>query len=297
MTDRQHQGWLPPAGASSYGAAAAPEPHAPWPDEPRPQDSRGQSALRKAAGPLFVVIALLAKFGKGAFIVLKGAKFLTTSATMLVSVAAYAVIWGWRFAVGFVVLLFVHELGHYIQLRREGVRPGRMLFIPFLGAVVSARSLGGNALAEARVGLAGPVLGTLGALACIPIAEAADSDLWRALAFAGLFLNLFNLLPVVPLDGGRAMAAMSPWMWFLGLGLMAVLAFTFPNPIILLILLFAAFETYRRWKARRHGEEGNEAYYRVATRHRVMVGAAYLALIIVCVIGMDLTFVDRSDRL
>jgi Zn-dependent protease len=292
MTDPQQHSWLPPSG-SAYGTPApapAPAPHPPYQQRPEP-------ALKRLLGPLVVLGALAAKFGKGAFVVLKGAKFLTTSATMLVSLAAYALIWGWRFAAGFIVLLFIHEMGHYIQLRREGVRPSGMVFIPFLGAVVGARSLGGSAVAEARVGLAGPVLGTAAALACIPIAEALDSDLWRALAFTGLFLNLFNLLPVVPLDGGRAMAAMSPWTWFLGLGLMAVLAFTFPNPIILLILLFAALETYRRWKGRKLGEEGNAAYYRVSGRQRLLIGGVYLALIVVCVLGMDATFVDRSDRL
>ena len=137
-------------------------------------------------------------------------KVLTTSASMLVSVAAYALIWGWSFAVGFVALLFVHEMGHVIQMKREGVKVSGMLFIPFLGAAVGARSMGGNALAEARIGLAGPVLGTLATAALIPIAEAQDSDFLRALAFTGFFLNLFNLAPVVPLDGGRAMAAMAP---------------------------------------------------------------------------------------
>ena len=114
------------------------------------------------------------------------------------------------------------------------------MFIPFLGAVVGARkSLGGNALAEARVGLAGPVLGTLGAAALVPIAGATGNDFWRALAFTGFFLNLFNLLPVVPLDGGRAMAAMAPWMWFVGLRRAGrARCSSFPNPILILILLF-----------------------------------------------------------
>ena len=92
------------------------------------------------------------------------------------------------------------------------MQPGRIVFIPFLGAVIGARTLGGNALAEARVGLAGPVLGSLGALAVARSAWRSTTRRWRALAFAGFFLNLFNLLPVVPLDGGRAMAAMAPWM-------------------------------------------------------------------------------------
>jgi Zn-dependent protease len=188
-------------------------------------------------------------------------------------------------------------MGHFIQMRREGVKPSFMLFIPFLGAAVGARSLGGNALAEARIGLAGPVLGTLGCAALLPIAAATDDDFWRALIFTGFLLNLFNLLPVLPLDGGRAMAAMAPWMWFVGFAAAIGLVFVIPNPILLLIILFGGLETWRRWRSRRHGEEGNPAYYDVAPRHRLMVGAVYIGLIVLLAAGMDATFVDRSDRL
>ena len=177
-------------------------------------------------------MALFAKFWaaiKGALLLLPKLKLLTTAGTALVSVAAYSLFWGWTFAFGFVVLLFVHEMGHVIQLRREGVKASAPMFVPFLGAVVMAKSLGENALAEARVGLAGPVLGTIGAAACLAIGEASNSDFFRALAYVGFFLNLFNLLPVVPLDGGRAMAAMAPWMWFVGLGAVAAMLFVFPN--------------------------------------------------------------------
>src|SRR4051794_10000272 len=201
--------WLPPQPAY--------EPAGPPPPPPPPAPATG---LRRVLGPVIAGIVLLAGKLKFLLIALKGAKFLTTSATMLVSVAAYAWIWGFPFAAGFVALLFVHEFGHYLQLRREGVQPGRMLFIPFLGAVIGARSLGGNALAEARVGLAGPILGSIGAALVAVLGFVFDSEMLRALAFTGFFLNLFNLLPVVPLDGGRAMAAMAPWMWFVGLGAM-----------------------------------------------------------------------------
>ena len=154
------------------------------------------------------------------------------------------------------LLLLVHEMGHVIQLRREGIEASAPMFIPFLGAAVMAKSLGDDATAEARVGLAGPILGTLGCLALLPLAfgDRATTSGTRSI-FTGLFLNLFNLLPVVPLDGGRAMAALSPWMWFVGLFAMVVLTFAFPNPIIILILLLAAYETYRRWKARKAGGE------------------------------------------
>ena len=128
-----------------------------------------------------------------------------------------------------------------------------MIFIPLLGAVVCARSFGGIALAEARVGLAGPILGSLGALAVAIAAVAVDSDMLQALAFTGFFLNLFNLLPVVPLDGGRAMAAMAPWMWFVGLGAVVLMVFLWPNPILILIAIFGALEVYRRWNAAQEG--------------------------------------------
>jgi Zn-dependent protease len=286
--DREpHPSWLPPAAATPLTEPAAPPPL------PPPEPER-QPLLKRAGSSLLLLGALALKFGKGLFVVVKGAKFLTTSASMLVSIAAYTFVFGWQFAVGFVALLFIHEMGHYIQLRREGVKPSGMLFIPFLGAVVGARSLGGSAVAEARVGLAGPVLGTVGAALCVPLYHLTDDEMFKALAFTGFFLNLINLLPVVPLDGGRAMAAMAPWMWFLGLGAVAVLAFTFPNPVVFLILIFAAFETYRRWKTRRAGEEGNAEYYKVKPAHRLMVGAVYLGLIALLVLGMDLTHVERD---
>ena len=213
---------------------------------------------------------------------------------MVVSVAAYAWIWGLPFAIGFVLLILIHELGHGAAMKRAGVPSGWPVFIPFFGAAVWSKSLGDNALAEARVGLAGPVLGSLGAALCIPIAEATGNDFWKALAFTGFFLNLFNLLPVVPLDGGRAMAAMAPWMWFAGLLAMLLLAFTYPNPIILLIVLLAAFETWRRWRSLRAGGEGVRAYYRVPPRYRALVALVYLGLIALLVLGMDATHVERT---
>jgi Zn-dependent protease len=274
--DQSQPQWLPPL-------APAPQPPVP-----------AQKRRRGIGGTLLFGLLALAKWGKALLLLLPKAKVLTTAGSMLVSVAAYAVIWGWKFAVGFVALLFIHEMGHYIQLRREGVKPSGMVFIPFLGAAVGTRSLGGSALAEARVGLAGPILGSLATAALLPIAATTDDEFWRALAFTGFFLNLFNLLPVVPLDGGRAMAAMAPWMWFLGLAAMLTLVFIAPNPILLLIVLLGGFETYRRWKDRRKPLDGNAEYYKVAPRHRLAVGAVYVGLVVLLALGMDATHVVRT---
>jgi Zn-dependent protease len=289
--------------ASRYRLSAPPPEPVPTPSpSPHPGDGaihpgsgRKRFEWRRITAPLgggALVIAKFAAKAKALLILLPKVKLLTTSGTMLVSIAAYSLIWGWHFAVGFVMLLLVHEMGHVIQLRREGVKASAPMFIPFLGAVISARSLGGNALAEARVGLAGPVLGTLGAAALIPIADATGNNLFRALAFTGFFLNLFNLLPVVPLDGGRAMAALSPAMWFVGFAALVALMFVFPNPIMLLILLFGAMETWRRWQGRKSPEA--QEYYNVPTRHRILVAAVYLGLIALLVVGMSHTHVARN---
>ncbi|HEX3318260.1 MAG TPA: site-2 protease family protein [Solirubrobacteraceae bacterium] len=252
---------------------------------------------KRIGSALLVIGAVIAKFAakaKALLILLPKAKLLTTSATMLVSVAAYALIWGWSFAVGFVLLLLVHELGHVIALRREGIKASAPMFIPFLGAVVAAKSLGKDALAEARVGLAGPVLGSLGAAAVALVAVATGNPFWYALAFTGFFLNLFNLLPVVPLDGGRAMAAMAPWMWFAGFAGLVAVAVLWPNPIMILILLIGGYETFRRWKQRKSGDPAQQAYYKVSPRNRALVAMVYIGLIAALAVGMDLTHIVRT---
>jgi len=259
-----------------------------------PFEPRKQSWFKRTFGPaIAAILAFLAKL-KSILLLLPKLKLLTTAGTMLVSVAAYATIWGFQFAAGFVVLLLVHEMGHVIQLRREGIKASAPMFIPFMGALISAKSLGDNALAEARVGLAGPILGSIGSAACIIIWHATGNDLFRALAFTGFFLNLFNLLPVVPLDGGRAMAAMAPWMWFAGFAGLIGLAIVFPNPIILIIVVFGGLETWRRWKLRRQGGDDQQAYYRVKPLDRALVAAVYLSLIALLVVGMHATNVQRT---
>jgi Zn-dependent protease len=267
-----------------------PSPTGPFEPERRPLWRR----IGAAAVALGALIANFAAKLKLVLVALPKLKLLTTSGSMLVSIAAYSLFFGWTFAVGFVLLLLVHEMGHVIQLRREGIKASAPMFIPFLGAVVAAKSLGENATAEARVGLAGPVLGSLGAAALIPVYLLTGDELWRALAFTGFFLNLINLLPVVPLDGGRAMAAMAPWMWFVGFAALVALTIAFPNPILLIVLLFGGMETWRRWRLRRAGGQEQEAYYRVTPRARAAVAAVYVGLIVALAVGMDLSHVTRT---
>jgi Zn-dependent protease len=259
---------------------------------PTPFPQPKKPIWRRALAPVGAVLLFLITKGKAALLLLPKLKLLTTSASMLVSVAAYALIWGWRFALGFVLLLFVHELGHVLQLRREGIKASAPLFIPFLGAVVGMKELPKDAAAEARVGLAGPILGTVACLVPVGLWLATGNELFQALAFTGFFLNLFNLLPVPPLDGGRAVAALSTWMWLAGFAALVALTFVFPNPIMILILLVGGFETYRRFK-HRNSPEARE-YHRVKPRTRAAIAVVYLGLAALLAVGMDATFLERS---
>lgn len=260
-----------------------------------PGSGREQGLWKRIGGVAVAAGLLIINLGtklKIVLLALPKLKLFATSASMLVSIVAYQLIFGWAFSVGFVLLLLVHEMGHVIQLRREGIEASAPMFIPFLGAVISAKSLGKDAAAEARVGLAGPVLGTIATLVPLGIWLATGNDLWRALAYIGFLINLFNLIPVVPLDGGRAMAALSPWVWFAGFAGLIAVTILYPNPIMILVLLFGGFESWRRWKARNTPEA--KAYHDIPTRTRVLVAVTYLSLAALLAVGVTETFFERD---
>lgn len=179
-----------------------------------------------------LLLALLAKGGFG--------KLLTTGGTMLVSMAVYAISFGWPYAVGFVLLILVHELGHYIAARQHGLDVGAPVFIPFVGAWISLKDTRLEPEAEARIAMAGPMLGSIAALVCYLLALDGQGRLYMALAQAGFMLNLFNLLPLAPLDGGRVAGVISPRLWLLGAPLLGALFLWRPSPLLLLIALAAA---------------------------------------------------------
>jgi Zn-dependent protease len=160
--------------------------------EPIHPEPGWKSLVRKIWAPIAVVVGLVVKFGVFAF------KFLG----LFISVAGYALIWGWQFGAGFVALILVHELGHYVEAKRQGLDVSIPRFIPFLGAYVAIKNSPVNPLKNAYLALAGPAAGGLASVACWVIGSATDSSLFHALAYAGFFLNLFNLIPLGILDGG-----------------------------------------------------------------------------------------------
>ena len=185
---------------------------------------------------------------------------------MFVSAAFYVWFGGWWFGLGLVFLLFVHEMGHVLEAKRQGLPVSAPLFIPFLGALISLKQMPHNAWNEAKLAIAGPILGSLGAAAIWAAGAATDSNHLKALAFLGFLINLFNLLPVVPLDGGRIVGALHPALWVVGFLVLLGLVFLSPNPILIIILIFSGMELWQRWQARNHPEL--QDYYRVTRSQR-----------------------------
>ncbi len=219
---------------------------------------------------MFKLLALLltsAKFGKLAL----------TGGTMLLSVAVYAMFYGWPYAVGFVLLLLVHELGHYIAARRRGLDVGAPTFIPFVGAWIQLKDRPHDAETEAYVGLGGPLLGTIASAAVFYLGLNANSGLLVAIAYAGFFLNLLNLIPLPPFDGGRITAVLGPKIWFLGVPVLVVTYLYIPSPLLLVIAVLAAPQLYAAW---RHDPNAPEAiaYYDVGDAVRWRYGLSYLGL-------------------
>jgi Zn-dependent protease len=233
----------------------------------------------------------------GAFVVKFGAlilkiKYVGLVLSMFVSVVAYAHFFGWTFAVGFVALMFVHEMGHVVELRRQGIRASLPLFVPFLGAFVNMREAPRSVYQEALSGLAGPYFGTAASVVVGYWGHATGSKFLLALAFVGFFLNLFNLMPVLPLDGGRAAGALHPALWLAGLvGLVVFEVFT-RSPVGAIILILGGIELWQRWTNR--NSRASLAYHALAARQRVTIATLYMLIVAVTIVGVQLTYTARS---
>lgn len=260
----------------------------------RPVERTLWQKIKQALAPIGVGLLVCFKFlAKLKFLL----PFLKTGGTMILSIGAYALAWGWEFAVGFVVLLFVHECGHLLAARHFGLKVGAPMFIPFMGAFIALKEAPRNAWIEAGVGIGGPLLGTLGAVVSEMIYFATGNPLYRALAYTGFFLNLFNLAPVGFLDGGRVVTALSPWLWLLGFAIMAVFTgYQFMqhhfNLLLVLILLFSLPRLFSLFRAKTDEEK---RYYEVTPLQRWYMGVTYFGLIALLVYGMSLTFISRGD--
>ena len=208
---------------------------------------------------------------------LKLGKVLLSVGSMLATIWVYTTIYGLPFAAGFVGLILVHELGHYAAARHRGLDVGLPMFIPFLGAWITLKDQPVDAETEAYVAYAGPFIGTLGAFAVYFLARAEESDLLMALAYAGFMINLFNLIPLSPLDGGRITQILSPRIWFLGVPLLVALFLYFPSPLLILIALLAAPSLLAAWRYDPNSPEARR-YRDVPAATRMEYTILYLGL-------------------
>ncbi len=249
--------------------------------------------LKKLLAPIGVALVLLIKFGaKLKFLLLPALKFfpllLKTGGTMLLSIWAYATMWGWLFALGFVLLLFVHECGHLLVARIFGLNVGAPVFVPFMGALIALKEAPKNAWMEAWVGIGGPLLGTAGAAMCEVLFLVTGNALFRALAYTGFFLNLFNLAPVGFLDGGRIATALSPWLWLVGAAVLLAMLVSHPNFLIGLILVLSVPRLISLFKKRTDEER---RYFEVTPGRRYAMAVLYFGLIGFLLLGMVSTHI------
>jgi Zn-dependent protease len=204
-------------------------------------------------------------------------KVALTGGTMLISVFAYALVFGWWYAVGFVALLFVHEMGHFVAARQKGLDVGAPTFIPFVGAWVAMKDMPKDVETEAYIGIMGPIWGSVAAVVCYFMARSYNSDLLLAISYAGFFLNLFNLIPLSPFDGGRITAILSPRVWLVGVPILVGLFFWRPSPMLILMAVLAAPQVMKAFKYDPKAPE-NVAYYTVSLENRISYGAMYVGL-------------------
>ncbi len=211
------------------------------------------------------------------FLLLVKSKALISLLSMLATIWVYAQFFGWPFAAGFVILLAVHEMGHYAAAKQRGLNVGLPAFIPFVGAMINLRETPHDAETEAYVAYAGPFIGTLAAFACYFYGRNTGQELYLALAYSGFILNLFNLIPVSPLDGGRITQVLSPRIWLLGLPMLVALFFYHPSPLLLLIAVMALPNLRAAWNYDPNAP-ANAAYRSVPFNVRFEYAVLYLGL-------------------
>ncbi len=247
------------------------------PGPPRPQKSFLQNIGAWIVG-IFVAIA------KFKFLIFGALK---TSLSMLLMIWVYSLAFGWRFAAGLVFLIFVHEMGHVIAAKWLGMPVSAPIFIPFIGASIIMKQSPRDAWTEALMAYGGPLAGCIGSWICWAIALQLQERWIMAVAAVSFLINLFNMIPVPPLDGGRICAAVSPWFWIIGLLLLgaSVVYFHAWNSIVIIVLVLVV--AFPRIKQTLFGQATPEmqAYYNTHISNRLSMALMYIALIAALLIG------------
>lgn len=208
---------------------------------------------------------------------------LATLLTAVISVGAYSLLFPWQTAIGVVVMILIHEMGHVVELRRQGVAATAPIFIPFLGAAIFNRTQAKSPLQQAQIGIAGPIAGTLGAIASLALYSVTHEPLYAVWAYWGFWLNLFNLIPFAMLDGGWILAPVSKWVQIAGLALLVILFFAgIVNPLVIIVVVLGLPMVMRRFR-----EPAYDAYLtHEPLAGRAVIATAWLGLVVVLGIGL-----------
>jgi Zn-dependent protease len=210
---------------------------------PTPVPSSGAWRWLAALGPVgilvwkfkFLIVAVLSK-GK---LLLFGLTKIGTLASMFATVGVYWTAWGLWFALGLVISIYVHEMGHVAALRRYGIAATAPMFIPGFGAFIRLQQSPVTTREDARIGLAGPVWGLGAAVAALMAGVLGGGKMFLAIAHTGAWINLFNLMPIWQLDGSRAFASLTRAHRWIAVAALGVAYAMTGDGIVLLVLLVA----------------------------------------------------------
>lgn len=251
--------------------AATPDPNA------RPHGTAGRNTLLGTLAAVALFLVTKFKFLAVLGTVLK----FKTLATMFLSIGVYAVEWGWAFAAGFVLLILVHEAGHAVQLHREGIPASAPVFIPFIGAAIAMRGQPRDAYVEAKVAIAGPIAGSLAAWGTLAAGMLSGQPLLVALGHTAVLLNLFNLIPVSPLDGGRIAGVFTLPFWVAGYAIGIAATIAMRSPILVIVMVVGLFTL---WQRLRHPIPG---YHDVPRGRRLAMGIGYAVLVLALALTLN----------
>jgi Zn-dependent protease len=280
------------------------QPPPPYQPAPQPSHLRGTATKPrgwKSAGGFAAAAALVAAKFKALIALLPGLKWLIflpkfalSFGTVFASIWFYALFYGWKLAVVFVLLILVHEMGHWVVIRGFGGAVSLPYFIPGLGAFVAQKSPLTSADQDAYAALAGPILGVAASAICWGFGALLHDPFWIVAAYLGFFINLFNLIPVLPLDGGRVAGVVDSRLWIAGVVAFAVFLFAFHSfgPISILFLIVIALATIPRIRDVMRGYV-DPRVAALAPRVRGTVALAYFATIFVSGFGTYATFLHR----
>jgi Zn-dependent protease len=223
------------------------------------KENKEGNKRRYWVGAALVYIATKAK---SLVALLKFTKIGATFISMFITMGAYALVFPFQFAVGLVIMILIHELGHVIAAKQKGLPVSAPVFIPFLGALITMKKHPRDAATEAYIAFGGPILGTVGALASFILGLLLQNDLLLVVANIGFFLNLINLLPIHPLDGGRISAAVTRWLWLVGLigGLFVIIYLH--SILFFIIWAMFAWEMYQKY-VKRNNKRGRANVFKL----------------------------------